>query len=147
MRRHRAPTRGLAAFGLTAAAFLWGVALVVGAFTVPVYEGTMSSATEVDGHTRVSTAHTTATLVDENGLRVVVLIAIPALIAAVVWWALRRKCAGLSTRAGRAAWTLTGLLLAFSVLTGFTIGAAILPAALALVGACALTPSAPRSTA
>jgi len=115
------------------AAVLWSAALVVGAFTVPVYSG---GSVGYDG----AVTSTSDTLVAANGVWAAGLVAIGLLVAAIVWWALHRTCTRRGTRARALAWTLTGLLLAFSLVTGFTIGAFLLPAALALAAACALTP-------
>src|SRR5512143_1329156 len=94
--------QGRRAFVLTALAFAWSVGLVVAALALPVYGR--------------------ATLVDENGSRVLLVVAIPAVVSAVVWVALRRRC----TRGGRVsdfiAWASVSLLLALCIIAMFSIG-------------------------
>jgi hypothetical protein len=133
MSARMSPWLGRAAFGLTAAAVLWSAALVVAAFTVPFYSG---ARVEPDG----TTTRTSETLVGANGLYAAGLVAFVLLVAATVWWALHRTCTRPGSRARSLAWALTSLLLFFCLLTGFTIGPFVVPAALALVGACLLTP-------
>ena len=122
--------RGRWAFGLTLAAFAWAAALVVGALVLPVYS--------VEESGDVSSS---ATLVAVNGLGVLLPVAVPALITAVVWIALHRRCSRGSRFAGALAWTLAGVLVLSSMLAIFSIGLVVLPVALLLLGAAALTPS------
>lgn len=124
---------------MTVAAFAWGVALLVAAFLVPVYTSTSDS-----GPTGANALAASSTLVGVNGLGVLVPVAIPALLAGVIGFALHRKCSRGSRASGRLAWALTWLLVAVSVLTGFTIGIFVLPLAGLLVGAACLTPSGAR---
>jgi hypothetical protein len=118
------------AFGLTVGAFGWALALVLGAVVVPVYSGKSSA-----GGT------SSATLVDENGLGVLVPVAIPALVAAVVWFALHRVCSRGSGAGLYVAWSLIAVMGLFSLLAAASIGMFVLPVALLLAGAAALTPT------
>ncbi len=98
----------------------WGLALIVAALLVPEYGS--------------------QTLVDENGAGVLVPVAIPALISAATWVALRLKCSHSSRVAGFAAWLLIALLCAFCLLAILSIGIFVIPAAALLVRAAMLTP-------
>jgi len=122
--------RGRWAFGLTLTAFAWAAALVVGAVLLPVY-----SVEDSGG------GSSSATLVGENGLGVLLPVAFPALVAALVWYALHRKCSRGSRPAELVAWALVGVLLLGCLLAMLTIGIFVLPVALLLLLAAALTPS------
>jgi|SRR5579884_1246876 len=130
----RSSRRGRWAFGLTLAAFGWGIALFAAAFVAPVY----SSVSSTSAGTTVSSS---STLVAVNGPGVLVVVAVPALLAGVIGLALHRKCSRGSGASGRLAWALSLLLVAFSVVTGFSIGIFVLPLAALLVAAASLTPS------
>jgi hypothetical protein len=125
--------RGRLAFGLTVAGFAWAAALVPAALLVPVYSGK----TESGSGDSVSTS---ATLVGENGLGVLLPIAIPAAVAALVWLALHRRCT--HGTAAYWAWSLVALLAAFSFVAAASIGMFLMPIALLLAGAAMLTPAA-----
>lgn len=122
--------RGRWAFGLTVTAFAWAAALVVGAVLLPVY-----SVEESGG------GSSSSTLVGENGLGVLLPVAFPAVLTAIVWYALRRKCSRGSRAGGYVAWSLAGLLVVFCFVAILSIGAFVLPVALLLLLAAALTPS------
>ena len=115
---------------------MWALALVAGAFFVPVYSG-------VDSGSAAGVVSTTSTLVSVNGLGVLLPVALPALLVALVWLALHRKCSRGSSRSGQVAWTLIVLLGTFSVLAMFSIGLFVLPTVLLLAGAATLTPGRP----
>ena len=66
-------------------------------------------------------------------------VGIPALIAACVWMALRRKCSHGSRASGALAWTLIGALGVLSVLGILTIGVFIAPVFVLLAIAASLT--------
>ena len=83
---------GRRAFWFTVGAFAWGAALVIAAALVPVYGSSTASPPFGTPHASAS-----STLVQVNGLRVLIPIAVPAVIAALVWVALHRKC----SRGGR----------------------------------------------
>ena len=69
---------------LAAAALAWSLALITAAFYLPVYHGERSSSTG-------ASIHTSATLVHVNGTWVLIPMAVPALLALVVWVALSRR--------------------------------------------------------
>lgn len=133
--------RGPWAFGLTVLAFGWGIALLAAAFALPVYSSSVSSAPS-----GVSVPSASSTLVQANGLGVLVPVGLPALIAAVIWFALHRKCSRGSRAGGYAAWALIWLLVAFCLVAVASIGMFVFPAAVLLAGAAALTPSGAQST-
>jgi hypothetical protein len=118
---HSPSAHGRRAFVLTVLAFLWSVGLLVAAAVAPVYGS--------------------ETLVDENGRGVLLVIAVPAFITALVWIALWRKC----SRGGRVseyfAWTCISGLGGFCVLGLASIGLLVVPVALLLARAVSLTPS------
>jgi uncharacterized membrane protein len=126
-------SRGRVAFGLTTLACAWLVCLVPAAAIVPVYSGeTSTSAGEV--------SRSSATLLAENGSWVLWLMAVPALLGLIAWIGLHRKCSGRGRRDATLAWFPISVLLAFSIIGGFSVGIFVLPAAVALVVAGALTP-------
>src|SRR5690349_878277 len=69
-----------------------------------------------------------------------VAVAAPLVVAATVWLLLHVARRSGAAGARRAAAVLAWLLVAFAIVTGFTIGLFVLPAAVALVAAAALTP-------
>jgi hypothetical protein len=69
-----------------------------------------------------------------------VAVAAPLVLAATVWLLLHVACRYDVIGARRAASVLAWLLVAFALITGFSIGLFVLPAAIALVAAAALTP-------
>jgi len=130
---------GRRASGLTAAAFVWAAGLVVAALVVPVYSGTETTG----GPGLVSTTTTTSsTLVGVNGHGVLLVVALPALLTALVWLALHDKRTHGRRISGYIAWSLIGLLGAFCLLAMLSIGVFVLPVALLLAAAARLTPSA-----
>jgi hypothetical protein len=133
VRREADNGRGRWAFALTVASFVWGLALVGAAFVVPVY-----SVEEGGGSGEAVT--TTSTLVDVNGLGVLVPVALPAAIVVLVWFALHGKCSRGTSRSGGIAWVLIGFLATFCLLAAFSIGMFVVPVALLLAAAAAFTP-------
>ena len=131
--------QGRYAFWLTSVAVVWSAALVGGAFTLPVYSssGTSSTGAHVSG---------SLTLVAVNGLGVLVPIGIPLLISALVWFALHRKCSRGGRFAGYLAWMLVAVLAPGCVVAVASIGLLLVPVALLLGGAAAITPSGAAST-
>jgi hypothetical protein len=127
------PHRGRWAFGLTLTAFGYALALVVAAFVAPVYS------------TSSGTGSGTETLVGENGLGVLVPVAAPAAVTALVWLALHRKCSRGSRGGAVMASVLVALLAAFCLLAALTIGVFVLPVALLLGVATTLTPTGARA--
>ena len=132
--------RGRWAFALTLAGFTWGVALVAGAFVVPVYGGLSISA----GSSGEQVTHSySSTLVEENGLSALIPVAIPLVLAALVWFALHRRCSRGSRWGGPIAWSLVAVLGLFSLVAVWTIGLFVFPAVVLLGISAAVTPLAP----
>jgi hypothetical protein len=129
--------RGQLAFGLTALAFVWAVALIAGAFVVPLYSGE-------EGGTSLGRSfgpvNTSSTLIAQNGLWVLVPVAVPAVMSLLVWIALRRKCMTNSRAASVAASAGTGVLAVFNTIAMFSIGVFVLPVTVLLIWAVAITP-------
>lgn len=117
----------------------WSAALVAGAFTLPVYA---SSATSSTG------AHSSGSqsLVAVNGLGVLVPVGIPLIVSALVWLALHHKCSHGGPSAGYVAWMLVAVLVLGCVVAAASIGLLIVPVALMLGRAAAITPSGPAPT-
>jgi hypothetical protein len=132
--------RGRWAFGLSFAGFAWGLALIAASFVVPVYSGFSESAGSTGQITR---SYSSATLVHEDGLRVLIPLAIPAVLAALVWFALHRRCSRGSRLGGPIAWSVVTLLGLFSLATALTVGMFVLPIVVLLGIAAALTPLPP----
>ena len=112
---------GRIAAALTAFGIAWCAAMIVAGFTVPVY----SSGETAIGH---------------EGLSVLPWIAAPAGLALATWLALHAAC-----RSGRTGWivladALVFVLWLFVFVTGFSIGLAYVPAAVALLAAITVMP-------
>lgn len=131
--------QGRQAFWLTSAGVAWSAALVGGAFTLPVYSSSATSSTgaNVSG---------SLTLVAVNGLGVLVPVGIPLLISALVWFALHRKCSRGGPFAGYLAWLLVVVLALGCVVAAASIGLLIVPVALLLGRAAAITPAGPAAS-
>ena len=85
-------------------------------------------------------AYSSGESVLEENADATVALAAPLVLAATVWALLHVACRFDAIWARRSATVLAWLLVAFAVITGFTIGLFVLPAAIALVAAAALTP-------
>ena len=108
-------------------ATVYGVALIVAGFVAPAYQSDgLSSSGEV--------THSADTLVGVNGRGVVFVLAVPLVATLLVGCAL-----WLHSRRGALliAWTVTGLLAAFTLLALLSIGLFVLPVTAALIVACA----------
>jgi hypothetical protein len=124
------------AFWFTVGAFVWGAALVGAAFVVPVYGSSTTSPAFGPPHASAS-----STLVQVNGLRILIPVAAPAVIAAVVWVALHRKCSHGGRASGFVAWSLIWVLFAGCFVAIASVGLFVAPAAGLLARAASLTPS------
>ena len=122
----RAPRRGRWALALSLLAVAWGVALVAAAFVVPAYS---------DG----------STLAEENTAWIAIPVAVPALLAALAFLGLHRRCKHGSRHGTAGAWVAIALLLGFSVIALLSIGALTVIPALMLAVAARLTPRAARA--
>jgi hypothetical protein len=126
--------RGRQAFWLTVAALAWSAVLIGAAFLFPAY-GSSSSAAQASG---------SQTLVQVNGLGVLIPVGVPLVVSAMVWAALHHKCA----RGGRVgdyiARTCVGLLGCFCLLAILSIGIYVAPVAVLLACAVSLTPPGSR---
>jgi hypothetical protein len=131
-------TRGWLAFGLGAGAVVWALALVLGAFLVPAYGGDTCEASP--GSPTVCGSLPPQTLFAVNGWWVVELLLGVVAITALAFWALHVYCATGARRAHSAAIWLIALLAIFSIVSGFSIGFYVVPAALLLFASAALTP-------
>jgi hypothetical protein len=125
------------------AAFLWSVALVIGAVTIPVYdsEAYVGSAGVAAGsgqvlHQTSSVTHTSATLVQVNGSHALGVAAFPLLVTLLVAVAIGRPRSG--RVAAVVAWVCIGMLVVFTFLSMLTNGTFMLPVCGALTLACAL---------
>jgi hypothetical protein len=111
-----------------AVALVWGAGLLVGAALAPAYEMGTATSTGV-------VVHGSATLVEENGPGVMLVVAVPLVAAAIVGLVLGRRRA--MRGAGPVAWTCAGLLAGFNLLALASIGLFILPVTVCLLVACA----------
>jgi hypothetical protein len=130
--------RGWIAFGLGAAAFLWTVALVAAAFTVPAYSG--ESCHAAPGASPSCGPAPSQTLFGVNGWWIVELLLGVALVAGVALWALHVRC---SRESAVASWVATCCIVAlafFAVITGLSIGLFVLPVVVLLIASRRLTP-------
>jgi hypothetical protein len=126
------PARGWIAFGLATAAVGWALLLFAWALYLPAYQGMRC------GGVPETCSSSTATLVEANGSGVLFWIALPAAAAVLGWLFLHLACATRSRPMVNAAWVLVIALLAFSFVTGFSIGLFVFPVALLLGGSALL---------
>ena len=128
------------AFVLSTGGVVWSAALVAVAYLAPVYSGEsdMSSCTS-RGHCTSHTVHTTATLVDTNGGRVLVIVGIVIVVAALGWLGLHVYCARGSRVGQIVGWTAAMAITGFS-LASFGMGILTLPMAMMMIVAAAMTP-------
>lgn len=131
------PTRAL-----LRAAGLWSVGLVVAAVLAPIYQSTSVSSSSSPGATggpptspTQSYTHTSATLLQVDGLKAVAIAVLPLVATALVAFALsRRRNATLG--AGPLAWTVTWLLGIAALVGMLSIGPFIVPVAILNAVAC-----------
>jgi len=116
---------------------MWSLALVAAAFVAPLYNGQMISSTG-------GVTHTTSTLFEQNGMRVVVVLAAPLVITLLAWLGLHERCARGSRLGTVAAWSCVAFLAAFAVVGSMTVGPFVLPVVLLLGAAARTTPVGPR---
>jgi hypothetical protein len=107
-------------------AFIWSLGLLVAALVLPAYDQAQA--------TPAGPTFDTVTLVHENGGWVLIPVAVPAILCAVVGLALRR-------RRRTIAWAAIGALAAFALLLIASIGAFIVPVVALLAWATAATPA------
>jgi hypothetical protein len=127
--------RGRGALAVTALACAWLVFLVPAAAFVPTGSEQTSGSAEV----------ATTTLLQSDGVWALVVVAIPALLGLATWLGLHRRCSGHARHTELLVWVPIGLLYVFSFVSGFSIGLFVLPAALALGFAGAITRAAAPS--
>ena len=111
-----------------AIAAVWGAGLLAAAALVHVYASVGVSSPG-------AVSHGSATLVDVNGWRVLLVVGVPLVATAMVGGALWRR--GPRKGAGVFAWTIAGLLVVFNVLALASIGVFVIPVTASLVVACA----------
>lgn len=119
---------------MTVAAFVWSLGLLPAALLVPVVDRTETGANGL--------SLTRATLVGADGVKVLIPVALPAVLTALIALTMRRRY-----RTGRdwstpAAWVMVGLLVALVVVSNVSLGAFIVPAAVLVGAALALLPRA-----
>lgn len=93
-----------------AVALCWGAALIPAAALAPVYQS--ASVTSSGAVTRGS-----ATLLNENGSGILLIVAVPLLVSLIVGCALWRR--GARRSAGAIAWTFTGVQAGFNLVSMF----------------------------
>jgi hypothetical protein len=137
------PRLGRWAARLIALAVAWGVALMAAALLLPVYgsDSSSGSASSSGGGVVTATHSSTSTPVQENGYWVLIPVAVPLLLAAIVWIALRRKRSRGGRASGYLAWSSIGVLSAFCLLAILSIGVFVVPMAAMLAVAASLTPA------
>ena len=123
---------------LVAGAFVWSMGLVLAALLVPVYDQTESSANGLN--------LTRATLVQTDGVKVLLPVALPAVLTLLIGLAIARRYRSGRDWAASAAWVMVGLLVPLAVLSILSLGAFVIPAAILLSLALALSPSCPTGT-
>jgi hypothetical protein len=117
-----------------AVGLVWAAALFVIVTAVPFYESDTETFTRTSPSPVVT--HDSLTLVEENGSGILLIIGIPLLVTIMVGCALWLR--GSRRGAGPIAWTFTGLLAGFNLLSILTIGVFIVPVTACLAIACAI---------
>jgi hypothetical protein len=119
-------------------ALSWSAALLAAAALAPAYQSTTQTSSG-------TVTHQSATLVDENGSGVLLIIAVPLLVTVIVGYALWRR--GARRGAGPIAWTFTGLLAGFNLVAMLSIGPFIMPVTACLAVACTIRQARPHGEA
>jgi hypothetical protein len=119
---------------MTVAAFVWSLGLLPAALLVPVETRTESGANGL--------SLTRATLVGADGVKVLIPVALPALLTFLIGLTMRRRY-----RTGRdwstpAAWVMVAVLAVLVVVSNLSLGAFIIPTVLLVGVALALLPRA-----
>jgi hypothetical protein len=120
---------------LNVAAFVWSVGLIVAGLVLPVYDG--QTVSNSNGLTL-----TTATLVQHNGIRVLVALVIPALGSVAVALAMARRHTLDPRWSGPVAWLAVAVVAVEAGVAMLSIGVFILPVAILLAVAVSLVPRA-----
>ena len=119
----------------------WSALLALGgSFLVPAYSSSSVSSSSVGpAGSRVTRTIVTSsqTLLQANGLRVLVLLALPLLAVGVVAFSLRKRWVTGRPGPGVLAWTVSGFVGIVSLLGILTIGIVVLPVAVLLLVVCA----------
>jgi hypothetical protein len=123
---------GRASSLLALAAVGWGVLLVVGALTVPVYESVSQTNDAPPVRER-------ETLVEADGAQALALCALPALVAAFAAWSVARARGG-DAAARRRATVAAVMLGAFCLVSIASVGLLVAPIPLLLAASLALAP-------
>jgi hypothetical protein len=133
MRARTASHRWRLAVRLSVAALVWSLGLVLAGLFARVYS--TSSTSDVNGVTLSG-----STLVQVNGIRALVLMAVPLVASVVVAWALRARRAG-ARRSTLVAWSAVAVVAAETVVGMMSIGVFILPVTVLLALAVRAAPS------
>jgi hypothetical protein len=120
---------------LLGVAAVWAVGLVVAALVAPAYRSTTST-----GNGFVNSS---ATLVHENGMRVLIPVSIPLVAVGVIGVALRHRRRVGKPGAGPVAWVVVALLGVVTILGMLSIGIFILPVTGLLIAVCTRAQNAP----
>jgi hypothetical protein len=127
-------------FVLSTAAVAWGLALVAFAYLLPVYAVESETGSCTPGGRCTSTTVTTgATLVQENGGGVLVVIGVLAGVAAIGWLGLHVYCAS-GRRPGLLVGWCAAVAMAGFTLVSFGLGFFTLPMAIMMILAAIWTP-------
>jgi len=117
-------------------AFVWGVLVIVGAGTMPLYSGESIKTTydPVTGTSATSATTVSATLVGQNGGYAYIIAALPLVAVTVIALAMALR----DPRRGTppVAWIVLGLFGAFNLLAMLTVGVFFLPVTACLLAAC-----------
>lgn len=110
---------------LTCAAVVWSLGLVLAALLLPTYGG--QTVSDSNGLTLTS-----ATAVEVNGARALIIVTVPVVASLVVAWALYRRRSDGWRHSGRVAWAAIAILTAAALAGIASVGAFMLPAAILL---------------
>lgn len=126
-------------------AAIWCIGLIVAAATLPAYSSTTTTAGGPPGSSDVSTT-STETLVEVNGVGVLVVVGLPLVAVGAVGTMLALRRRRRQSGAGPVAWTAVGLLAVLAILGIMSVGVFIMPAVVLLAIACAVASPSSRAT-
>ncbi len=132
------PAASRAPIWLLSAAAIWSAGLIVAGLVAPMYSSMSSTSVTGSTGTFQARASTSATLVQVNGMRVLVPLCAPLVVVALVGFALCLPRRRSNSWPGVVAWVLAVALDGFAFVGMMTIGILVLPVGILVTVSCAL---------